>query len=141
MDVDGLRARLKPGTDLILGDVAETVPRFVQNLRFPVGFVSVDLDLYSSTLDALRLFTLPGRQMLQHTPMYFDDTLMAFNHQFAGELLAIEEFNNENHGVKIDTWRSLKSLTAFPESPWLDAMYMAHDLQAEATSRTFLKTL
>ena len=101
MDVEGLRARLKPGTDPILADVAETVPRFVQNPRFPVGFAGVDLDLYSSTRDALRLFTLPGRKMLPHTPMYFDDTLTAFNHQFAGELLAIEEFNNESHESRL----------------------------------------
>jgi hypothetical protein len=141
MDVDRLRAQLKPGTNLILGDVAETVPRFVQDQRFPVGFVSIDLDLYSSTLDALCLFTLPGRRMLPHTPIYFDDTLAAFSHHFAGELLAIEDFNDENHGVKIDTWRSLKTLTAFPESSWLDAMYMAHDLQPETTKRNFVRTL
>lgn len=136
MNADGLRAQVGAHTHLVLGDVAETVPGFVKNQRFPVGFVSVDLDLYSSTRDALRLFTLPRRQMLPHTAMYFDETLMAFNHHFAGELLAIEEFNSENDAVKIDRWRAVRTLTAFPESPWLDAMYMAHDLQAEATKGT-----
>ena len=135
-DVAGLRARLKPFTHLVLGDVADTVPEFVRLQTSPVGFVSIDLDLYSSTRNALRLFTLPGHRTLPHTPLYFDDTLMSFNHRFAGELLAIDDFNAESPTVKIDTWRSLPAGTAFPESPWLRAMYIAHDLSVAPVVRT-----
>jgi hypothetical protein len=129
-DVEALRSRLLPRTHLVLGDVATTVPEFVRNQRCPVGFVSIDLDLYSSTRNALRLFTVAGHNTLPHTPLYFDDTLLPFNHRFAGELLAIDEFNVESGEVKIDLWRSLVAETAFPESPWLQAMYLAHDLAA-----------
>jgi hypothetical protein len=122
-----LEHRLGPDTQLIVGDVAETVPAFVREQRAPIGFVAVDLDYYSSTRAALQVFTLPGRQMLPHTPIYCDDTQQFFNHDYAGELLAIHEFNSMSRPVKIDRWRGLKSMTAFPESPWLDAMYMAHE--------------
>jgi hypothetical protein len=62
--------------------------------------------------------------------MYFDDTDFVFNHRFAGEFLAIEEFNRAQDGVKIDIWRGLWKNRPFPERPWLRNMYMAHDLEA-----------
>ena len=127
-DIEALRSRLRPDTHLVLGDVATTVPEFVRLQTCPVGFVSIDLDLYTSTRNALQLFTLPRHKTLPHTPLYLDDTRLPFNHRFAGELLAIDEFNVESLDVKIDTWRSLPGDTAFPESPWLRAMYLAHDL-------------
>jgi hypothetical protein len=126
---NNLEHRLGPDTRLILGDVAETVPNFVRELRAPIGFVAVDLDYYSSTQAALQVFALPDRQMLPHTPIYCDDTQQFFNHEYAGELLAIREFNSVSGPVKIDRWRGLKSMTAFPDSPWLDAMYMAHETE------------
>lgn len=140
-DVDALRSRLLPHAHLVLGDVASTVPEFVKRQSCPVGFVSVDLDLYSSTRAALQIFTMADRKMLPHTPMYFDDTLLAFNHRFAGELLAIDEFNIESSDVKIDIWRSLPAETAFPESPWLRAMYLAHDLSAAKSERGTVNVL
>ena len=42
-----------------------------------------------------------------HLPMYFDDVKRIFNHRFAGELLAIDEFNAMNENVKIDRWRGI----------------------------------
>jgi hypothetical protein len=141
MDATKLRAQLHRNTLLVLGDVAQTVPDFVEHQTCPVGFVSVDLDLYSSTQNALHLFSLPKRQMLPHTPVYFDDVLLPVNHRFAGELLAIRDFNTENENVKIDNWRGLKGRSAFPESPWLDAMYMAHDLTTAPTRRSHVAVL
>ena len=65
-----------------------------------------------------------------HLPMYFDDVKRIFNHRFAGELLAIDEFNAINENVKIDRWRGITEGRAFPESDWLERMYVAHDLEA-----------
>jgi hypothetical protein len=131
MDEHALRQRLSDRTTLIIGDIKATLPDFVaQRKAPPVGFVSVDVDLYSSTVDTLKLFTLPGKRMLRRVPMYFDDTDFVFNHRFAGEFLAIEEFNRAQDRVKIDIWRGIWKNRPFSESPWLRNMYMAHDLEA-----------
>jgi hypothetical protein len=68
--------------------------------------------------------------MLDHVPLYFDDTEHSISHRFAGELLAIDEFNAENAHVKIDQWRGVKNDRPFPEANFLQRMYMAHDLEA-----------
>jgi len=129
MNPDYLRPRLARRTKLILGDVATTVPEFLASEQHaPIGFVAVDLDLYSSTRDALRIFTLSGKRMLLHVPMYFDDTTGLRSHRFNGELLAIDEFNRNNDMVKIDVWQGFADERAFPEHPWVKRMYVAHDV-------------
>jgi len=102
----------------------------------PLGFVSIDLDLYSSTVDALKLLSAPDRRMLMHTAMYFDDINLKSYHRFAGELLAIEEFNEACDHVKIDEWRGLPLGRPMSEAHWIRSMFMAHDLAA--ISRTAL---
>src|SRR5262249_52994541 len=96
----------------------------------PVGFFAFDLDLYSSTAQALRILSLPGRRTLDHVALYFDDTEHSISHRFAGELLASDEFNRDNDEVKIDGWRGLRGDRPFPEAGYLRKMYMAHDLRA-----------
>lgn len=131
MDEQRLRARLDARTTLIVGNVAQTVPRFFDDHRPPpIGFVSVDVDLYSSTRDALKIFSLPASRMLWHVPMYFDDIDFLFNHRFAGELLAIDEFNQQHADVKIDRWYGVRNGRPFPERPFLDKLYVAHWLSA-----------
>jgi hypothetical protein len=133
MDVPLLRSRLAPRTSLVLGDVAETAPRFFDDPEVPpVGFVAFDLDLYSSTAAALRILSLPNKRTLDHVPLYFDDVAHSISHRFAGELLAIDEFNRDNDDVKIDRWRGIENDRPFPEASYLGKMYMAHDLRAIA---------
>lgn len=129
MDEDALRARLSDRTQLLLGNVRETVPDFFSATGAPpIGFVSIDVDLYSSTRDALRVLALPDTRMLWHVPMYFDDIEFVFNSRFGGELLAIDEFNRDHENVKIDRWYGLRGERPFPERPYLEKMYVAHDL-------------
>lgn len=130
MDVRKLEARLAKRTKLILGNVADTVPAFVAQGHPPVGFVSCDVDLYSSSKDVLRIFSIPGKRMLRRAFMYFDDLDFVFNHRFAGEWLAIDEFNQENPLVKIDAWHGIQKDRVFRDEPWLDSMFVAHDLEA-----------
>ena len=92
--------------------------------------VAFDLDLYSSTTQALRVLSMTGRRTLDHVALYFDDTEHSVSHRFAGELLAISEFNDMNTHVKIDHWRGLKNARPFPDASFLPKMYIAHDLQA-----------
>jgi hypothetical protein len=137
MDEPALRARLTDRTTLIIGKVKDTVPSFFTKfMPPPLGFLSFDLDLYSSTRDALQIFEAEGARMLWHTPLYFDDIEFLFNHRYAGELLAIDEFNENNPSVKIDRWYGVRNGRPFPERSFLDKLYVAHDL--EATSRVVL---
>jgi len=134
MQVESLRRRLKERTTLIIGNIRDTADGFFENQRPPpLGFVAIDVDLYSSTCQALRIFRTPARRMLWHTPMYFDDIGFMFNHRFAGELLAIEEFNNESRDVKIDRWYGVRYGRPFPERPYLEQMYVAHDIAATSS--------
>lgn len=96
MDVPKLQQRLTPRTELRLGKIADTLPNFVSESHPPVGFIAVDVDLYSSTKDVLQLLSLPGKRTLHRVFMYFDDIDLIVNHCFAGELLAIYEFNQSN---------------------------------------------
>lgn len=130
MDEPALRSRLTNRTTLILGNVRDTVSGFFKNFQPPpIGFVSIDLDLYSSTLDALQIFTLSDTRMLWHVPLYFDDIEFLFNSKFAGELLAIHEFNEQSSQVKIDRWYGVKAGRPFSERLFLENLYVAHDLE------------
>jgi len=131
MDEAALRSRLTNRTTLILGHVRETVPEFFKNFQPPpIGFVSFDMDLYSSTRDALQIFTLADKRMLWHVPLYFDDIGHLFDHRYAGELLAINEFSEQSSQVKIDHWYECRVGRPFPEQHFLERFYVAHDLEA-----------
>ncbi len=131
MDEMKVRAMLDPRTTLVIGDVRDTVPRFLtEHNPPPIGFVAVDLDLYSSTAGALQLLSSPDRRMLKHVPVYLDDIHMDRTHRFGGELLAVDEFNEQNDDVKIDSWRALPIHRPFRDAGWLSQMWMAHDLAA-----------
>ena len=131
MDEVSLRGRLAARTELILGNVADTVPAFVRaGSAPPVGFISVDVDLYSSTMQALQVLALPGRKLLRRTFIYFDDVDLPVSHRFAGELLAIDDFNRANQSIKIDRLRGFNIARPFPEKEYLNMMFVAHDLAA-----------
>ena len=128
---DQLSPQLLKRTELILGDVRDTVPEFVRRQTCPVGFLAMDLDLYSSTLAALNLLILPQSQRLRQTFVYFDNILHPQVHKFAGERLAIDDFNCFSENVKIDACYSLRA-RIFRDLPWVQRMYSAHDLIAVA---------
>ncbi|OGW92389.1 MAG: hypothetical protein A3K11_04790, partial [Nitrospirae bacterium RIFCSPLOWO2_12_FULL_63_8] len=132
MDLPRLQTLLAPSTQLILGPVRETVPRWVETQQAaPVGFVAFDLDLYSSTRDALQIFTCPGASLLRQIPCYFDDLEYFYGYHGAGEFLAISEFNTVHAGrLEIDPWQGVRDRQVFPAEPYLRKMYVAHDLAA-----------
>jgi len=131
MDVARLRASLSPRTQLVLGDIRETLPRWIaQSQPAPVGFVSFDLDYYSSTLAAFEIFAHPAKRMLRRVPCYFDDIIAFVAHQDAGELLAIRTFNAQHQGaMTIDRWHGIRQGRPF-DHPYLEQMFVAHDLEA-----------
>ena len=110
--------------------MAATVPEFVAQNHPPIGFISYDLDYYSSTRHALAILSSPDRKTLRRVFLYFDDVDSDINHRYAGELLAIDEFSAMHEDVKIDQWRGVSRYSLFMHPLWLRRMYIAHDLAA-----------
>jgi hypothetical protein len=100
VDYDWLEKQLPPFGELMIGDFGRTVPDFRRtqlNAEAPIGFVSIDSDLYSSATAALRIFEEDAAFFLPAPLIYFDDVddIITFNGR-CGEALAIREFNERN---------------------------------------------
>ena len=128
MDVERLKARLKKAK-LILGDVKDTIKTFSKKESpAPIGFISFDLDYYSSTTEAFQLFNETNTLFLPRVFCYFDDCIgydWELHSEFTGELLAIKEFNNKNETRKLAKINGLRYKRFF-ESLWNEEMYVLH---------------
>jgi len=128
MDVDELRSRLTEAR-LVIGDIADTVPTFVDTHDpAPVAFVSIDLDYYSSTVDALRIFDVPESRVLPRVLCYFDDLVgedHVLQNDLVGEALAINEFNLDRKETKILPVTGLSAKRVLP-ADWNDSMLAMH---------------
>ena len=91
MDERALRDRLSRA-ELVLGPVAETLGPWLETGPAPVGFAAFDLDYWSSTVDALRLFDARDGVLLPRILCYFDDILGVAWGDFNGERAAIADF-------------------------------------------------
>lgn len=137
MDELALRARLKHA-QLILGDVSETVPAFVNAATLPpIGFIAFDLDYYSSTVHALQVLHCRSDQKLPRVYCYFDDTIgdcTELHSPFTGELLAISEFNQADASLKIAPINGLRHKRII-QRPWNQSMYVAHSFSHPSYNR------
>jgi hypothetical protein len=128
MDQVKLRNRLKPNTQLVIGNIGETVRTF-SNTPYPLGFLAFDMDYYTSTKRALAAFDLPQSTRLPRVYCYFDDIVypeFACHNPWTGELRAIREFNDEHPDLKISPVHLLRWLRPHPQA-WNDQMYVVHD--------------
>ena len=127
MDEAALRGRLTKA-ELVLGNVSESVPRFLEERsealsRNPIGFVSFDLDYWSSTVAALEIFRGEATLCMPRVTCYFDDTPWTI--EDVGELRAISDFNEEPHGRKIRRPVGLRLFVPF-KPVWADQIFQAH---------------
>ena len=141
MDVERLKARLN-GARLVLGDVAHTTAQFATSGEAePVGFISFDLDYYSSTKAAFQIFQGPPRSRLPRVYLYFDDLArpeVACHNEFVGETLAIREFNESQATQKICKLPLLQWLVGYPER-WQEQLYVHHDFSHPDYTRPVTK--
>jgi hypothetical protein len=126
-------SRLLPSLErakLILGLVDETVPEFVAGRPAPLGFVSFDLDLYSSTVYALRVLEADTELVLPRILCYFDDITGFTYADHNGERLAISEFNATHELRKLSPIYAAEFYVPERESRalWARKLYMAHIL-------------
>ena len=71
--------------------------------------------------------------------MYFDDIQDIDDHEFAGELLAIKDFNSINKKRKIVELNQLRYTRIFKNSVWLKQMFWYMDFNNPYFSYDFQK--
>jgi hypothetical protein len=132
MDRVALEQRLSRA-QLILGDVQQTIQTFVaQHAPAPLGAIAFDLDYYSSTRDALRIFDIAPEYRLPRVCCYIDDLTDTISE--IGVLKAISEYNLEHPAKPLDQLRG--NLPGFRAQPsWRDYIYELHDLTHPLYSR------
>ncbi len=130
MDHQALVAALPSDARLILGDLSETMGDFVAGMtpEAPLCFVTLDVDFYSSTRHALELFAGPPDCYFPYLDVYVDDIALPTHTRYAGEQLAISEFNDANDVRKLEFDRFLVHSRVFKHAEWLAHMYKLHVL-------------
>jgi hypothetical protein len=125
MDVEKLKKRLT-NTQLYLGGVDETVPKFTESRPAPIAFIAFDLCYYTSTKKAFEIFDAEQNLLLPRVHCFFRNILGRTFGDHNGERLAMAEFNT-SHGVrKISKIYGLEHYIGPNLGRWVDQYYMAH---------------
>ena len=128
MDEQALRAKLPTRCSLQLGQLQQTIPTFMASLAgdAPIGFVSIDVDYYSSTVEALKVFEFDAENYLPIVCTYLDDIIVDSISDWSGELLAINEFNLRTQMRKISPFPFLRPKRLFQRARWIDQIFLCH---------------
>lgn len=132
MDFAKLQQKLPSRTQLVLGPVEKTAPEFLKSLVAPIGYVVLDLDYYSSTKAAMKIFDGTPENYLPMVAIYMDDINSELHNSWCGELLAIDEFNDEHSLRKIERYHMLENSRIFKRANWLKHMFTLHTLDHRA---------
>lgn len=128
MNEELLRERLTK-SELVLGDVTTTFPKFVKESDCPpIAFVAFDLDFYHPTKAVLDCAAKNRDKFIPRAFLYFDNTVgnsETLYNEFTGELLAISEFNAEQKSVKVAKDRSLRAYNI--NFIWFHKIYVLHN--------------
>ena len=127
MDKEKLLRQLKRAK-LNLGPVNQTLDGFIKSKPAPIGFISVDVDYYSSTMEALQLFDANYSLLLPRIYCYFDDMTGFTYSDFTGERLAISDFNTSHDDRKLSPVYGLEHFlpASMTQGGWPQQIYMAH---------------
>ena len=128
MDRASLEGALPDNAKLVIGPINDTVPEFLKSRAFrgPIGFVSIDVDYYSSATAALRIFEGDPQSYLPIVPVYLDDISVSGSNPWTGEWLAMNEFNQRQKLRKIAPYTLLRAKRIFKNPIWIDMMYACH---------------
>ena len=129
-DLEKLRNNVKTST-LVIGDIKDTVKTFFDDyVPPPIGFISFDLDYYTSTSSAFEIFNFSQSNYLPRVECYMDD-VSSFNELSAckgtGVLRAIDEFNEGNNTNKKIYKKELVSQFRRFKEYWNEKIYVFHD--------------
>ncbi len=127
MDIEKLRKRLQKA-QLILGLVENTIDDFIRSKPAPIAFMSDDLDYYTASMDAFKIFDGAQDMLLPRIWCYFDDIMGPTKCDFTGERLAIADFNASHEMRKISSIPGLP--WALPKNHfdqvWVKKVFLAH---------------
>jgi hypothetical protein len=129
-DFGQLRAKLPASTRLVIGNIAQTVTPLLSDIRpdCPLGYVVMDVDYYSSTVDCLKVFSGPPELYLPEMLLFLDDIASPLHNPWQGELLAIDEFNSASEMRKVCPYNFLRQSRLLKNAPWIDQVYLMHVL-------------
>lgn len=138
MNHEALQRSLPDNAQLVIGEINGSVAPFLETVTAdaPVGFVSIDVDYYTSTRDSLAVLDGKASQYLPRVQIYLDDVEHPSHNSWCGERLAVQEFNARNELRKIEQHAFLKSYRIFRNARWIDHMFTLHVL--DHPSRTTL---
>ena len=121
-------ATLPKNVEIIYGNISKTIGTMKDHLskNKRLGFISIDVDYYSSTIDCLEVLKWEEYNYLSKITCYFDDVNNIDHNEYCGELLAINEFNKGEYPRRITKMNQLKNWRIFKHALWLDQMYYAH---------------
>ncbi len=123
-----LEARCIPGmTCLHVGYIAKTVDEW--DPIAPIGYIVLDVDYWSSAKDSLRVFTKPATKFQPVIDLYLDDCDLERHSQFAGEQLAIRDWNDIREPVKIERNIFLRCNRPMQRARWLSKMWTVHQFK------------
>ena len=131
MDFEPLRRQLPANAHLFIGDVGETIPVLLDRLgpEAPLAYASLDFVYYSSSRRALEVFkAADARKYMPMVTLYLDDIDVEGSNPWCGELLAVNEFNQENALRKISPFTQLRAKRVFKNASWIDKTYVVHVL-------------
>jgi hypothetical protein len=132
MDLAALRAKLSPSiTTLRLGLLRETIGTLLEDGGPPLGFISLDVDLYSSSVDVLTALRGPGAltACLPRPVLYLDDSMGLTFSDLTGERLAVREFNEAMYPTRgISPVYGLRYHLNWPfrQQQWPEMLYWVH---------------
>lgn len=135
MDVEKLRARLRRA-ELMLGPVGDTLTEFLRARHAPIGFISFDVDYYSSTTEALAALDADSDRLLPRVLCCVQGLMWHPWTEFNGARAAINDFNRSHERRKLSPLYGLKYSLPGSEwrRPWPEMMYVAeifdHELYA-----------
>jgi hypothetical protein len=130
MDFAKLRRALPENCQLILGELSQTVGPFLASMRpdAPLGFCSIDVDYYSSAVDALAVFSGAPENYLPRVLLYVDDIHHESHNSWCGERLAIHEFNRSQPMRKAEAHVFMRTNRLFRNAAWIDHIMTLHVL-------------
>ena len=137
-DRDALVRKISGRAEIIWGDISDTIGSFTETIdeAAPIGFISIDVDIYTATKAALQCLTGRSEKYNPAISMYFDDVSFFFANEWAGELAAIKEFNVEREFRKISRDMSLPGPRPRLAASWYPSMYVCHVLDHEGRQRS-----
>lgn len=124
-----LSEKLDGQTRLILGPIVESINNL--NIDFsdaPIAFISLDVDYFSSSVDALKLLEYGASNYLPRVIIYLDDVEELSHNSFCGEEGAVREFTRQHPNRPIERHVFCRGHRLFKNARWIDHMYQCHIL-------------